>query len=238
MKKIDLIKELEKYPVFNLKILREIINKDRNYAKIVIYRLKKDNLIFEIEKDKYTTLKEAIVVASNLIWPSYLSCWTALRYYNLTEQLPKNIFVITTKSRKKRTLEFNNSQIIFIKAKTQYFFGYNKEHYGNFDIFIAKKEKAIIDSLYFKQISLSEIYEVIKNSLNEFDSNIFIDYLIKIKNKALIKRLGFLLDLLDMDLYDKLKRHINYQYIPLDYAISSKGKKNKKWRVIENVKLN
>ena len=50
--------------------------------------------------------------------------------------------------------------------------------------------------------------------------------------------MGFLLDLLDMDLYDKLKRHINYQYIPLDYAISSKGKKNKKWRVIENVKLN
>ena len=73
MKKINLIKELEKYPVFNLKILREIINKDRNYAKIVIYRLKKDNFIFEIEKNKYTLGKNPFIIASNIIWPCYIS---------------------------------------------------------------------------------------------------------------------------------------------------------------------
>lgn len=237
MKKIELIRKLERYPVFNLKILKEIIGKENNYAKIVIHRLKKDCLIFEIERNKYTTNKDLMAIASNITWPSYISCWSALRYHNLTEQLPQNIFVMTTRSRKKRKINFNDSQIIFIKIKPKYFFGYGKERYGNFDIFIAEKEKALIDSVLFKKISFSEICDIIKKNIKNIDINLLIEYLIRIKNKALIKRFGFLFDLLSIDKYNEVRKFIDYKYIPLDYSISGKGKKNKKWKVIENVEL-
>src|SRR3989344_5954449 len=100
MKKIELIRELEKYPVLSLKNVKEIIKKDNEYAKLVVYRLKKEKLLFEIERNRYTLQKDSLIVASNITWPSYISCWSALRYYNLTEQLPKVIFVITTRARK------------------------------------------------------------------------------------------------------------------------------------------
>src|SRR3989338_3035080 len=89
VKKIELIKELEKYPVFNLKTAREIIEKDSNYSKLVVHRLNKEGLIFEIEKNKYTTKKDPILISSSIIWLCYISGWSALRYYNLTEQLPQ-----------------------------------------------------------------------------------------------------------------------------------------------------
>jgi len=237
MKSIELIRKLEKYPVFTLKILGELIEKNRNYSKLVAYRLKKNNFITEIEKNKYSVNKDPIIIASNIIWPSYLSCWSALRYHNLTEQLPNTIFIMTTKARKKKEINFNNSRIIFIKIKSKYFFGYKKERYGEQDIFMAEKEKAVIDSVLFKKISFSEISSVLKNNINEINMNLFNDYLIKIKNKALIKRFGFLFDKLGFDCYDKLKRLVDAKYIKLDYTMGAEGKKDKKWRIIENVKI-
>lgn len=237
MNKINLIRELKKYPVFNLKTFREIIKKESNYAKLSIYRLKKEDFIFEIEKNKYTTEKDAILISSNIIWPSYISGWSAIRYYNLTEQLPQAVLVITPRKRKKKEIRFNNTKIIFTKVQPKYFFGYKKESYGEFNIFIAEKEKALIDSVLLKKISLSEICEIIKNNLEEINVDLLINYLIRIKNKTLIKRFGFLLDSIGIDKYKKFKKFVDFKYILLDYALSEKGKKNKKWKVIENVKL-
>ncbi len=235
MKRIILIRELEEYPVFNLKKVKEITGKDSNYAKLLVYRLRKDNLIFRIEKDKYTIKKDPLIVASNMIWPSYISCWSALRYHNLTEQLPQAIFIVTTRARKEREVTFNDIKIIFIKVKPRYFFGYTKERYQDFDIFIAEPEKALIDSALFKKVSFSEICSMIKDNLKIINIRLLLEHLIRIKNKTLIKRFGFLLDKLGVE--SKLKRFIDFRYVPLDYFLPAKGKKNKKWRVIENVEL-
>lgn len=237
MKKIDLIRKLEKYPVFGLKIVKEIIGKDNNYTKLVLHRLKKDKLIFEVERDKYTTKKDSMLIASNIIWPSYISCWSAFRFYNLTEQLPQVISVITTRTRKKREISFGNSKIIFIKTKPKYFFGYKRERYQNFNIFIAEKEKALIDSAMLKKISFSEICSILKENLKDIDIDLLVSYLLRVGNKTLIKRFGFLLDKLGIDNYKRFKKFIDFKYITLDYSLLKEGKKYKKWKVIDNVGL-
>ena len=137
----------------------------------------------------------------------------------------------------KKEINFNNTKIVFTKVRQKYFFGYRKERYGNFDIFIAEKEKALIDSALFKKISFSEIFDIMRNNIKDINIDLLISYLIKIKNKALIKRFGFLLDKLGVDKYNKLNKFINSKYVILDYALEKKGKKNKKWKVIENVRL-
>ena len=236
MKKIEIIRELNKYPVFSLKTLSEIVKKNKNYAKLIAYRLKKENLLFEIERGKYTVHKNPLIIASNIIWPSYISCWSAIRYHNMTEQLPQTIFVVTTRKRKNRIIKLDNNKIIFIKISPKYFFGYAKESYDNFDIFIAEKEKALIDSSLLKKVSFSEICEIIKNSKDAINFNLLEDYLIKIGNKALSKRFGFLLDKIGVDA-KKLKRLIDCKYVPLECSMKPKGKKDKKWRIIENVAI-
>lgn len=236
MDKIRLLKELGRYVVFNNKIVREITGKERDYVRLMIYRLKKENHITEIEKNKYTTHKDPLLIASNMVWPSYLSCWTALRYHSLTEQLPTTIFVITTRARKRYMVRFNNTEIVFVKTKPKYFFGFKKEVYGNYTIFIADPEKTLIDSALFKKISVTELGLAVRENLKNINTRLLVKYILIVENKTLAKRFGFLLERVGIDVYDKLKGLIDSKYVPLDYAMPKDGKKNEKWRIIENAK--
>src|SRR3989344_4609957 len=115
MKTIELLKILQAYPLFTENDISKILNKNPAYIKNLLYRIKKRNLIYQIERGKYTLYDDPILFASSIYTPSYISLWTAFRYYNLTEQLPKTIFIMVPKPRK--SLKFQNTLIKFIKTK-------------------------------------------------------------------------------------------------------------------------
>ena len=159
-----LIDALKRYPVFSVKDIAGVLRKPRHYAYLVAYRLKKSNILQEIEKGKYSIEDDPFIVASWVIWPSYISSWAALHYYRLTEQLPFIIHVITTKKRKRKMISYGNSRIEFIKIKKSAFSGFKRITYQNKEIFIAEKEKAIIDGLAAKKMSFTEAQDIIKNN--------------------------------------------------------------------------
>ncbi len=229
MKTIKLLKILERYPVFTVNDLARILNKKQEYIKTLLYRLKKRDLVYRLERNKYTIYDDAFLVASLVYFPSYISLWSALRFYNLTEQLPKKIFVVVSVPRK--PLKFQDTIIEFIKIK--HFFGFKKERYKDFDIFIAEPEKAIIDSFLLKKIPFDEIENSVKDK--QINKNKLINYALKIKNKTLIKRLGFLLEENNFKC-NKLRKFIDNNYVLLDFALLKKGRKNNKWRIIDNRK--
>jgi len=240
MKKIKLLRELRHYPVFGAKKVGDVIEKPRAYAYVVLRRLKKEGLVYEIEKNKYSTHADPLIVASHLVWPSYLSCWTALRFHGLTEQLPAAIQVVTTRSRKNRVINFGGSRVEFIKVKPKFFFGFEKLAYGGFEIFVATPEKALVDCALFKKTSFSTVIEAVKNHSSELDAGKLAECLLRVGNGALAKRFGFLLHklgLVNSRQASKLKKLADKQLVPLDYAAPAKGRRNKEWSVVENVEF-
>lgn len=111
--------------------------------------------------------------------------------------------------------------------------GYKKHRYGNFDIFLAEKEKCIIDSLLLKNVPFDEIVKALKTK--DFDSDKLVEYAIRTKNKSLAKRLGYLMERVGLST-GRLTIHLDSNYIPLGWPAAGKkaGGKNKKWKVIEN----
>ena len=91
----ELLEYLKRYPVFSNIALKNRLNKSDEYVGLLLHRLSKRGLIFKIEKNKYTLSKDPFLIASRIIWPSYISCWSALKYHNLTEQVPQDITIIT-----------------------------------------------------------------------------------------------------------------------------------------------
>src|SRR3989338_3177028 len=120
MKSIMLLKELGKYPLFTPNDIAKIVNKSPTYIRTLLYRLHRQNLIQRIEKGKYTVYDDPLVYATYLITPSYLSLWTALRMYNLTEQQPRAVFVMVPKKRK--NIKSQTVDIIF--TSTKHMFGF------------------------------------------------------------------------------------------------------------------
>lgn len=235
MNKFALLKALERYPVFTVKVVSEITGKNRDYAKLVVHRLRKEGIIRMVERNKYTAQSDPLIVASSLIWPCYISGWSALRFHNLTEQLPPLIQVITTKRRKKRELSLDSTRIVFTRTKPECLFGYRRENYRGFLIFIAEKEKALLDSALFRMLSFTEICSIIREHKEGIDLELLVSYLLRTGNRTLMKRFGYMLESLGKETYPSLKKNIDRRYVPLDYACAPEGKKDRRWMVMDNV---
>lgn len=212
--------KLEQYPFFTGKMLKAFLNK--NHPSVTLVRWK--HKIKKIEKGKYTIQKNVLTYATTLVIPSYCSFRSALSYYQLTNQLPIKVQVVIKK--RKKDLE----EIEFIKSK--YMFGYVKKRIDEFDFFIAEKEKLLIDCLLYKEagVFIDELEYLLKEDL---DINKIINYLKKINNLNLIKRVGYLLEQNNKFIYNYFSSEIrnNTNYPKLQELNKKSNKINKKWRL-------
>ena len=234
MKQLQFYKLISKNdnPIFTSSDISRLIDKSPTYTKAFMTRVRKNNLLQLIEKGKYckpdTPEPE---VASHLISPSYISFLSALSFYGFTDQIPVEIGLVSL--RQKASLNFNNYRIKFTKFSKKLFFGYSKQG----KMIIADPEKAIIDSLYLiNTVPLNEIVKI----LNENDLNIkkMIDYSLKMDSYILLKRLGYILEILNFPENKLLISKINTQrYDILNPSLPIIDKKNSKWHLIINEDL-
>lgn len=211
------------------------------YEKAKVYRLfnslKRKGFLNEIIKGKYTAETDAFSFASYIFLPSYISFWSALSYYHLTEQLPTTIFLATTKKRKEIT--FEGRKINFVKLSPKRYFGYRRIE----NIVIAEKEKAIIDSLLFPRYAggIAEVFKCLREGWESLDKKTLLEYALRIGNRSLLRRLGFLIEKGNLKISKSLMRQIlknlNKGFSKLDTS-SGRGTYNKKWKLIVNIDEN
>ncbi|HLD26538.1 MAG TPA: hypothetical protein VJB63_01080 [Patescibacteria group bacterium] len=116
--------------------------------KKILERLKQDNIIQSLMKNKYlflhTTHKPSdFATAQFLRTPSYISLESALSYYGLVDQFPYRISSIT--STKSYSIQILSKIFIYSQVKKEYFRDYVKID----DFLIASRKKAVFDYLYF-----------------------------------------------------------------------------------------
>ncbi len=179
---IEMFKENGKR-TFNLSEYAAMANKSDKYSSLI---LSKNKNIKRIEGGKfYLNDTNIYEIASNIVYPSYISLFSALRYYNLTTQTFNTIFVLSPKSHK--TLEAEGYKIKFVKMDKTKIFGYARKG----GAFIASIEKATVDCIYF---DLSEEY--VKTALSEaenMDYRKLFAYAYLMKSEKLLSKLGRLI---------------------------------------------
>jgi predicted transcriptional regulator of viral defense system len=230
--------------VFGPGEIKKLLACNNQTAYQLVYTLNKKGIITKIIDGKYflsllSLQPDQLSIASHIVYPSYLSFWTALNFYQFTEQLPRTIFITTTRT--KTPAMIDQTSLKFIKLSTYRFFGYTKKS----DIIIADKEKAIIDSLLLPRYAggIDEVYKCICNAWNEIDSSILIEYALRMGNSSLNKRLGYLIELgigmgllaMHPELMEKLRGNIGKGYSKLEPQAPKKGKCEKKWGLILNI---
>ena len=208
----------------------KIINKSRRYSSLYLQRLEERNDIKRIEKGKYALPDTPfLVIASNLVMPSYISFLSGLYYYHLTTQIPRIVQIVTTKSKKR--IQYEDKEIQFIKLKK--IFGYQREKSQHGYVFIGEKEKIILDSLLLpKYCPLNETINAIKES--RLNVKKLIDYALKMHSIVLIKRLGYILEMNNIDIYKKVKNHLNNRYDLFNPQLPPDGEHNTRWKLIIN----
>ena len=161
---------------FKLVDAARILDKQLKYASLFLSRNKQVKKA--LRGRYYTQDATEYEVASSILNPSYISLVSALRFYNLTEQMPHIIYVISFK--RHRPIEnLNGYRVEFVTLKKQMFYGYVKVD----GAIVARPEKAIIDMLYINRFT-EYAYETIEGG--NLNIRLLVKYATMSKNKKII----------------------------------------------------
>ena len=100
-------------------------------------------------------------------------------------------------------------------------------------------EKTFLDCLYKPDYGggITEITKALYKSKEKLQPNKFRNYLEKFNTQAVYKRLGFILD--QLNLYSELQNFIagkiTSSYTPIDPTLPKHGTFNSKWSIIDNI---
>ncbi|MEK6906222.1 MAG: hypothetical protein AABW81_01225 [Nanoarchaeota archaeon] len=210
--------------IFKIKELCLLLGISKVKAYNLLKSLKKKQIVKKIGKGFFAVKgADDFVIATSIYFPSYISFWSALSYYKFSDNLVQKIFLATSKY----TKDIGNFK--YVTLSKQRFFGYIS--IGK--ITIAEKEKAIVDSLLFPRYSggIKEIIKCMKNGMDELDIEKVIEYSIKVKSKAVLKRLGFILEKIGYTGrgIKKIQNKIGRGYSLLDPGLNRRNNLNKRW---------
>lgn len=218
--------------VFSLGDLVRVLNKDEGYVKVLLNRLVERGLLVRVERNKYSLPGQSVFsVASLLVFPSYVSFISAYSYYGLTAQIPSTVFIVCLRQRKE--VFYEGCRVRFVKFSRRRFFGYLREYVEGKTVFIAEVEKAVLDSLLLpRYCPVSETFSALREA--GLNRERLLEYAVRLGSRAVVKRLGYLLELAGLDLYPFLKSLVDKNYELLNPLKPSVGERVEKWRLIVN----
>jgi len=142
--------------------------------------------------------ENALVLASRLVSPGAVAYWSALRFWNLTEQIPQVQFIQTTK--RKRAIVIQGVEFRFIHVAERYFFGTITRQIADLPITVTDREKTIIDAASRPELSggILQLAQAMKSAVNIIDWDKLEHYLIQWGGGVVAKRLGYLVETLSL----------------------------------------
>jgi len=191
-------------------------------------------------EDRTPQLHE-FIVAMELVSPAAISYWSALNHHGMTEQLPRTVFVATNHPVRRRPSQVLGMSYKVVALRPERFFGIIKDWIDEMPFMVTDREKTIIDGLDLPQNvgGVEEIAKALSTAWKQFDEAKLRKYAVRIRNSAVAKRLGFLMEALGLGDVEKLRRTVTLApgFSPLDPTLPRKGKFNRRWGLLINAEI-
>ena len=236
--------------IFSIDDVTSTLDTSYGNAKVIVNRLVKKAWLIRLTRGTYLIVpleagvrsqytEHGFVIASHLVDPYYIGYWSALNHHGLTEQVPSTIFVVSNKRRRDRVIL--NTRFRFITVTDSKMFGWVEENISNSSVKISNVNKTIADCLDHPKYcgGIDAVAQAIYFGHAELDIERIIRSAEKMGNKAILKRLGYLLDFLNLHRYDQSFEDLELTqgYSKLDPNGPKKGRYNDKWNLLVNVEI-
>lgn len=248
-KEVQLLSTLEhdQKSVFSFEdALKVLAGTKRQVVRNILSKLAKKARIERIKKGTYMLVpfsqkawaEHELSVIPLMAGEYYVSFWSALKYFSMTEQLPRTVFIATRKQKKSRS--FQGIEYKFIKLSAKNFGGYEETNIEGRKVRIASREKTVLDCLAHPEYcgGIGEPTKAIKYHWKELNWKKVKEYLKEMKNSAVERRLLYILKTLKITVaLRKLKEKKFKGYRQLDPSRSKGGVKEKTAGLQLNVDL-
>ena len=229
------------FPEVSKGAIRELLSDMTNRGKIS--RLKEGlYAIIPLGETRSTYIPEWHKLTKHLVESAeyYIGYYSALQIHNLITQPSLKQQIVVSKQQKKSKLKIQRIDFQFIYHNKDHFFGSKKIWINQFDkVLCSDLEKSIIDCLFKPEYAggIVEIAKAIYESKDKLDFGKLLNYTIQFKSQSVIKRLGYLLELLEIrsDITNSLLTLRSNSYATLDTELPKEGKRLSRWKILKNI---
>lgn len=234
----------EGWAILNTKIIKEGMQ-FKNWSNI-LNNLKRKGWVEQLEKGKYILSSvisseeiNSFLIGTKLAEPSSIAYGSALNHYGLTEQIHNVVYVQTT--RRKMSRKFLNVQYRFICVSSHKFFGLRKEWVGRNFYSITDLEKTILDCLAYPEFAggFTEAVKGLYLAREKLDKEKLWQYALQLNNNTVIKRVGYLSEILDLPGFEDFRANAHKVLLPkytiLDPTSPKVGAYLSRWKLLLNL---
>ncbi len=212
-----------------------VLEVDRQHASRLLAGWHKQGVIRRVAHGLYVpvqpsalgqtqVLEDPWVLVPELYSPGYIGGWSALEYWELTEQLFQSICVLTHKRVTYGETTHQGVKFYIKYVPEKQLIGTNTVWRGHTKVLVSDPYKTLLDCI--DDLRLGAGLQHVTDCLLKFsktfnkqsDLDSLLDYAIQIKNGALFKKLGYLAEQLEFKLsfVNECKKHLTSGYATLD----------------------
>ncbi len=250
----NLIKELynKDKVIFDIKDVEKITGLSYFSAGRLISELKKRNIISSLKKGKhiivpqnFNSVKKYLgnwfVAAKNIINSKYyyIGFYTAMDFWGMLTH-PVNKVIIASSKRQSCPKDLEDVfQFVFLNGK--FIFGVTNEWVKkDTKVRFSSIEKTILDGLFHPKYcgGISEIATGIYLVKDKIDFQSLMKYVEKYNKNVIAKRLGYILEILELgnkEIYKKLQQYVKERYDLFDPSLERESLNRNRWHIIDNV---
>ena len=170
----------------------------------------------------------------------YIAYFSAMQIHSLVTQPGLKEQIVVNKQIRPSTLKIKNIPFQFIYHNEKHFFGSKKAWINSFQqVECSDLEKTFIDALFKPEYAggITEIAKALYKSKEKIDYNKLLEYALRFDSLAVSKRLGYLLELLQIKspAIESLQNLKTKSYFLLEPSRPKEGKRLSRWNIQENV---
>lgn len=216
-----LSKVLERYPtLFSAESVAEVLSISPNEANRTLSRWCQSGWVVRIKRGLYSAvslnagastlaLEEPFLVADSIYGPGYVGGFSAIKYWDLSEQIIETVYYFTTKPVKDRSPSYGGVKFKLKTVTTDKVFGLKPLWIGSKKINVSDPTKTLVDILNDPKLvgGMSIVYDIF-TAYRESEYCDFIKllaYCHRMENKTIFKRLGFMMDAKLIEIPDELR---------------------------------
>jgi predicted transcriptional regulator of viral defense system len=229
---------------------------DATAARRALSRLERGGWLKRIERGLYMLVplsagpervwsEDALVIGARLVTPSAIAYWSALRFWNLTEQIPATVFVQSPQRKLARVLTLDGVRYRIVKIAGRRFFGLTERAISGQNVPVAGREKTVADCADRPELcgGAWQLAQALRDHWSEFDWPALDETLARFASGAVYKRLGYLIEALDLPITARGARLADWRQrltagiALLDPDAGAAGPVRTRWRIRDNIGL-
>lgn len=184
-------------------------------------------------------------IAMSLIQPGALSCWTAMIYHGLSDQMVNRTFIMTpylngSKRSSMNSYTVDHSLYVLIRVNLENYWGIERHFVDSTPIYITDLERTLCDGLIRPQYcgGISEVIHAFEEATDKLNGERLYEYIKKCPI-SVQQRCGWVLE--KIDIYKEIQTRLwtsengfrTYTKLNSEGALSER--RNKTWKIVENL---